>query len=183
MNVINPSVVITSLALSLSVSNALAAKNEAQSSSSSNETYAQLHTASNSGFYTLSNPIQLLDRPSGESWHSGDFNGDGLDDLIAVYRGRVLIYPIPPDQALVFKEYVSKTYFGNGNGFEANPRKQTLNPGWRNTNTRTWSNERVLVGDFNGDGKDDLASIYAGEKLEDGRRAVVKVRISSETGL
>lgn len=178
MNVTNPIVVIMSLALSLSVSNTLAAKNETQSSSSSNETYTQLHTTSNSGFYTLSNPIQLLDRPGGV-WRSGDFNGDGLDDLIAVYRGGVLIHP---EQGLIFREYASKTYFANGNGFEANPKAQTLNPNWRNTLTRNWATERLLIGDFNGDGKDDLASIAIGEEFEGGRRAIVRVLISSETG-
>jgi hypothetical protein len=93
---------------------------------------------------------QLWANPSqGVTWADvrvGDFDGDGKDDLVA----RVL------QNGVVF---VSRG-FDKTRNYAANPVSQQF---WATWPAGQWGN--VLVGDFNGDGRDDLAA----RLLSDGR--------------
>ncbi|MEU3054912.1 FG-GAP-like repeat-containing protein [Streptomyces griseus] len=77
------------------------------------------------------------------SVHSGDFNGDGRDEFAAWYD-----YADEHD-ALIGFDLDANGRFGN--------RRELLNavPGWYE---RSWM--RIVTGDYNGDGRDDLATFY-----------------------
>ncbi|GAA4012639.1 FG-GAP-like repeat-containing protein [Streptomyces marokkonensis] len=75
--------------------------------------------------------------------HSGDFDGDGRDDLAAWYD-----YDNGDDRLFTFTATPS-------GGFNA------AFPSWSNTNN-DWNSDNLkfVVGDFNGDGRDDLGGLY-----------------------
>ncbi|MEU6245007.1 FG-GAP-like repeat-containing protein [Streptomyces sp. NPDC047024] len=75
--------------------------------------------------------------------HSGDFNGDGRDDLAVWYD-----YDDGTDRLFTF----TATTAG---GFNA------PFPSWSNTNN-DWNrdNMKFVTGDFNGDGRDDIGTLY-----------------------
>ncbi|MFE1070613.1 FG-GAP-like repeat-containing protein [Streptomyces sp. NPDC058783] len=84
------------------------------------------------GNYTASNMKRV----------TGDFNGDGIGDVAAVYgysTGEVRLI----------------TWLGNGNGTFRSPLHS-----WRATSGWSFSRMTVNAGDFNGDGRDDLAIWY-----------------------
>ncbi|SCD49851.1 FG-GAP repeat domain-containing protein [Streptomyces sp. PpalLS-921] len=85
---------------------------------------------------------------------SGDYNGDGKDDIAVFYDGG------SSDTGRVSSLY---TFTSNGTGF-ANPRKTWTTPGGF-----TWSASQLTSGDFNKDGKDDIAVFYDGGKSADGK--------------
>ncbi|MET9808730.1 FG-GAP-like repeat-containing protein [Streptomyces halstedii] len=85
---------------------------------------------------------------------SGDYNGDGKDDIAVLYDGG------SSDTGRVSSLY---TFTSNGTGF-ANPRKTWTTPGGF-----TWSASQLTSGDFNKDGKDDIAVFYDGGKSADGK--------------
>ncbi|HSX33325.1 MAG TPA: FG-GAP-like repeat-containing protein [Candidatus Saccharimonadales bacterium] len=71
-------------------------------------------------------------------WVSGDFNGDGKDDLVAVSGSAA-------DAPAIYE------FLSNGNGFNAPTAVKSLNPAyWK------WPLLEFFSGDFNGDGKSDL---------------------------
>lgn len=74
----------------------------------------------------------------GDHFEVGDFNGDGKQDLV-VFNGSDWVYP----------------YLGllrsTGTGFSLARRYDANLPGWQMR-----PKDRILLGDFNGDGKDDL---------------------------
>ncbi|MBQ1109693.1 trypsin-like serine protease [Streptomyces sp. 404i] len=86
---------------------------------------------------------------------SGDFNGDGKDDLAVFYNG---------GQAADGK-YVSLVFTFTSNGAAFN------NPttSWTSSGSFDWSKSKPVPGDFNGDGKDDLAVLYNGGQAADGK--------------
>ncbi|MBV7248324.1 FG-GAP-like repeat-containing protein [Streptomyces sp. MW-W600-10] len=86
---------------------------------------------------------------------SGDFNGDGKDDLAVFYNG---------GQANDGK-YVSLafTFTSTGTAFN-NPTAS-----WTSSGSFDWSKSKPVSGDFNGDGKDDLAVFYNGGQANDGK--------------
>ncbi|MFH9742949.1 trypsin-like serine protease, partial [Streptomyces anulatus] len=86
---------------------------------------------------------------------SGDYNGDGKGDVGVLYNS---------GQAADGK-YVSTvfTFTSNGAGFAAP--KQT----WTSSGSFDWSKSKPVSGDFNGDGKDDLAVFYNGGQAADGK--------------
>lgn len=74
---------------------------------------------------------------------TGDFNGDGLGDIASFYAhadGRVAL----------------RTWLGKGDGNFANPLLSWI------SEPKTWTFSRIIVqaGDFNGDGRDDIATWY-----------------------
>ena len=74
-----------------------------------------------------------------QKWLVGDFNGDGKDDLVNIYRksdGKAAVW----------------THFSSGEGFEYQSSYDRM--------AGFWDEQEWLVGDFNGDGKDDLVNIY-----------------------
>jgi hypothetical protein len=99
-------------------------------------------TSNGNGTYSVSNPYL----PSGYSmtggfdFKVGDFNGDGKSDLAHLWTGGV------------------NTWTSNGNGTYAvsNPYKPT-NYTMTGSSTVGWE-----IGDFNGDGKTDLAHLWTG---------------------
>ncbi|MGW5929757.1 trypsin-like serine protease [Streptomyces anulatus] len=86
---------------------------------------------------------------------SGDYNGDGKGDVGVLYNS---------GQAADGK-YVSTvfTFTSNGAGFAA-PRQT-----WTSSGSFDWSKSKPVSGDFNGDGKDDLAVFYNGGQAADGK--------------
>ncbi|MBL1201109.1 MAG: S8 family serine peptidase [Nostoc sp. GBBB01] len=87
-----------------------------------------------------------------QKWLTGDFNGDGRDDLANVFQnGRRADIDV----------YISN------NGSFTNQRWATQQGGF-------WNNQKWLVGDFNGDGLDDLAKVF-----NDGNQASIDVHVSN----
>ncbi|MEW2630124.1 FG-GAP-like repeat-containing protein [Streptomyces sp. NPDC048389] len=87
---------------------------------------------------------------------SGDFNGDGKDDVAAFYdngtsaegKNRSSLY----------------TFFSTGTGFRA-PVKTWSTPGGF-----TFASSKLTAGDYNGDGKDDVAVLYDSGTAADGKK-------------
>ncbi|WP_143201278.1 FG-GAP-like repeat-containing protein [Streptomyces uncialis] len=74
--------------------------------------------------------------------YSGDFNGDGRDDIAVWYD-----YHDGRDTAFVFSATVK-------GGFNHPVNAWSASSGWEH------SRSKVVTGDFNGDGRDDLAAMY-----------------------
>jgi D-alanyl-D-alanine carboxypeptidase len=104
---------------------------------------AWIYASNGSGFDVIAR--QRLDAGFWEAqrWRSGDFNGDGLDDL-------VLVYGHAKHGATAW------IYTSNGSSFEIT-RRQRLGAGF-------WETQRWQTGDFNGDGLDDLLLVYGHAK-------------------
>ncbi|MFF8553076.1 FG-GAP-like repeat-containing protein [Streptomyces sp. NPDC015501] len=113
-------------------------------------------TSTGAGF---SSPKKTWTTPGGFTWSkskvtSGDYNGDGKDDVAVFYDGGTSA------TGQVSSLY---TFTSTGTGF-ANPRKTWTTPGGF-----TWSAGQVTSGDYNKDGKDDVAVLYNGGKSADGK--------------
>ncbi|MFJ2433567.1 FG-GAP-like repeat-containing protein [Streptomyces anulatus] len=113
-------------------------------------------TSTGTGF---SSPKQTWTTPGGFTWSkskvtSGDYNGDGKDDVAVFYDSG------SSDTGQVSSLY---TFNSTGTGF-ANPRKT-----WTTTGGFTWAAGQVTSGDYDKDGKDDIAVYYNGGKSADGK--------------
>ena len=88
-------------------------------------------------------------------WRAGDFDGDGVDDLARVYRdGRNVSIDV---------------YRSDKEGF--------VLENWGIQQSRFWDEQDWRVGDFDGDGVDDLARVF-----RDGRNVSIDVYRSSKKG-
>ncbi|MCP4407998.1 MAG: VCBS repeat-containing protein, partial [Gammaproteobacteria bacterium] len=115
------------------------------------ETRAWVHRSTGSGFEQKTSLQTLAGFWDSQRWLVGDFNGDGKDDLLNVYGRK------KPDGKIEARAWVHRS---TGSGFEQKTSLQTL--------AGFWDSQRWLVGDFNGDGKDDLLNVY-GRKKPDGK--------------
>ncbi|MEU5092683.1 trypsin-like serine protease, partial [Streptomyces sp. NPDC021356] len=86
---------------------------------------------------------------------SGDFNHDGRADLAALYDNGTATDGGNRTSLYTFK--------ANAGGFDPPVRS------WISTGGFTWSKSRLTAGDFNGDGKDDIAVFYDGGQDADGK--------------
>ncbi|MFN6500503.1 MAG: S8 family serine peptidase [Nostoc sp. DedQUE01] len=87
-----------------------------------------------------------------QKWLTGDFNGDGQDDLAKVFNdaGRANI----------------DVYLSKGGSFTIER--------WATQQGGFWNSQKWLVGDFNGDGRDDLAKVFS-----DANQASIDVHLSN----
>ncbi|MFB7917355.1 FG-GAP-like repeat-containing protein, partial [Streptomyces sp. NPDC056061] len=85
---------------------------------------------------------------------AGDFDGDGRDDIAVFYDGGT------SDTGRVSSLY---TFTSTGTGFSS-PRKT-----WTSSGSFNWDASKVTSGDYNGDGKDDIAVLYNTGKSADGK--------------
>ena len=90
-----------------------------------------------------------------QHWLAGDFNGDGAEDVARAFND---VRKVSID---VYRS--DKTKFTREN--------------WVAQQGRFWTEQRWLVGDFNGDGADDIARIF-----KDGRDVSIDVYCSSKQG-
>ena len=126
----------------------LAQRSEAEAAE---QATAWVHLSTGTGFELKSSFQRFAGFWDAQRWLVGDFNGDGKDDLLNVYGRK------NPDGKLEARAWVHRS---TGNGFERQTSLQTL--------AGFWDAQRWLVGDFNGDGKDDLLNVY-GRKNPDGK--------------
>ncbi|MER7951321.1 FG-GAP-like repeat-containing protein [Streptomyces sp. NPDC096079] len=110
----------------------------------------KLHTFTTNADGTFKPPIHAWEVEPGNYWAenmkqtTGDFNGDGIGDVASFYGyedGRLNL----------------RTWLGKGDGFFNAP-----SVSWE-VDAGNWNFDaiRVLSGDFNGDGRDDIATWYA----------------------
>ncbi|MFF9713960.1 FG-GAP repeat domain-containing protein, partial [Streptomyces bacillaris] len=98
---------------------------------------------------------------SGFTWSrgkltSGDYNGDGKDDIAVLYnRGT--------SEAGVLQSSLY-TFTNNGTDF-ATPREV-----WASTGSFSWAASQPVSGDFDKDGKSDVGVLYRTATTPDGRR-------------
>ncbi|MER6051026.1 FG-GAP-like repeat-containing protein [Streptomyces sp. NPDC001793] len=112
---------------------------------------------------------QVLARPQEQLTASADFNGDGKDDLVMLHN-----YGRSKDGR---NEAGLWLLDGTENGFKA-PRTV-----WDSgTDSWNWNASKLTTGDFNGDGKTDLAVLYDYGRTDDGKRNHTGLWIFSGTG-
>ena len=90
-----------------------------------------------------------------QKWLAGDFNGDGKDDVAKVFN----------DNGLASVD----VHVSNGSSFSMQR--------WATRQGGFWDAQQWVVGDFNGDGKDDLAKAFT-----DGGLASIDVHLSTGSG-
>ena len=114
------------------------------------KTRAWVHHSTDSGFEYKSSLQSLACFSDSQKWLSGDFNGDGRDDLVNLYGHEM------DDGSIKTRAWVHHSF---GSGFEYRSSFTTL--------AGFWDEQKWLSGDFNGDGRDDLVNLY-GHKMDDG---------------
>ncbi|MFC4512725.1 FG-GAP-like repeat-containing protein [Streptomyces ehimensis] len=118
-------------------------------------------TSTGTGFNA---PVKVWESSSSswKSWNwdaskvaAGDFNGDGKADIAVLYN-----YGNSGSR----NESGLLTFTSNGNGL-AEPRKA-----WESGSTSwNWNSSKMVAGDFNGDGKSDIAVLYGNGTTSDSR--------------
>ncbi|MEV5241150.1 FG-GAP-like repeat-containing protein [Streptomyces cinnamoneus] len=143
-----------------------------------NESTLLTFTSSGNGFNA---PVKVWESgPVSWNWNSmklaaGDFNGDKKTDLALLY-GYGKTADGRNETALWFTA-------NNSNGFNE-PRKVWNSLDWQNgTGSWSWDTSKITAGDFDGDGKTDLAVLYGYDKTADGRnRTALWVFPGTENG-
>ncbi|GCD47684.1 FG-GAP-like repeat-containing protein [Streptomyces paromomycinus] len=123
-----------------------------------------VYTAKGDGF---SGPRTVWDSGS-DSWNwesgklvAGDYNGDGKADLAVLYN-----YGQSADGR---NETGLWTFTSRGDAGFAAPRKVWESSKDSNWNSWNWASSKVVAGDYDGDGKADLAVLYNYGQSADGR--------------
>ncbi|MGW1813045.1 trypsin-like serine protease, partial [Streptomyces sp. NPDC002125] len=98
---------------------------------------------------------QVRGLPQAPQAASGDFNGDGKEDVAAFYGNGTDVDG--SNRASLF------AFYSDGTSLEA-PKKV-----WASTGSFSGPASKVTAGDYNGDGKDDISVLYNSGKAEDGR--------------
>ena len=111
----------------------------------------EVHLAGNGGF-----ALQRWATGQGrywneQQWRVGDFNGDGKDDMAKAFEDGG-------------KACIDVHLAGNG---EFTPQRWATGPG------RFWNEQQWRAGDFNGDGKDDMAKVF-----QEGGKANIDIYLS-----
>ncbi|MFN6517343.1 MAG: S8 family serine peptidase [Nostoc sp. CreGUA01] len=121
---------------------------ESASSSMTSESYASAASSFNNGRWAT----EQGEFGNEQKWLIGDFNGDKRDDLAKVFNdeGRANI----------------DVYLSNGDSLR--------NERWATQQGGFWNSQKWLVGDFNGDGRDDLAKVF-----NDADQASIDVHLSN----
>ncbi|MFD5655479.1 CHAP domain-containing protein, partial [Streptomyces sp. NPDC127039] len=138
--------------------------NNGQQQDGANRTTLWTLTSTGTGF---NKPVKVWDNADAGSgswnWNrskvtSGDFNGDGKDDVGVLYNNG--------QQQDGANRTTLWTFTSTGSGF-GNPLRR-----WDNTETEVkswnWDRSKVTSGDFNGDGKSDVGVLYDNGRQEDG---------------
>jgi hypothetical protein len=115
------------------------------------------HESTDSGFEYMSNLQTLAGFWNGQKWLAGDFNGDNKQDLVNIYgnaNGKTRVW----------------LHLSNGTSFVYQVNLQTM--------AGFWDSQKWLVGDFNGDERDDLVNVYGNEE----NKARVWLHLSTGTG-
>ncbi len=134
-----------------------------QYSSVNDPAQARLFLLTDSGFQEQSAMATFAEYWEGQRWLVGDFNGDGRDDLVDVYGADV-------NGEQTATAWVS---LSTGTGFEYQSSFDRL--------AGFWDRQRWLVGDFNGDGRDDLVDVY-GADVDGKETATAWVHLSTGSG-
>lgn len=89
-------------------------------------------------------------KPGNKKWLSGDFNGDGLSDIAYVWNdnGLATIY----------------VYINQSQALSAIRFNQEC---WATAQGGYWESQKWFAGDFNGDGRDDLAKVFNDHSFSD----------------
>jgi|GEM_PF-1949579 len=100
-----------------------------------------------------------------QKYVAGDFNGDKLDDIAKIFLGS---NNDSPDWT--YGAYID-VYQSNGSGFTMSR--------WGDNQGAYWDQQKYVAGDFNGDGKDDIAKIYG---WNNGVENAVKIDVHQSNG-
>ncbi len=116
---------------------------------------ADVHLSNGAGFAMQRWGTQQGGFWDSQKWLAGDFNGDGKADLLKVFN----------DVGLGSVD----VHLSNGAGFAIQR--------WGTRQGAFWDAQKWIVGDFNGDGRDDLAKVF-----NDNGLSSIDVHLSSGTG-
>lgn len=100
--------------------------------------------------------LQTIERDVPKMYISGDFNGDGLTDAVTIEKSISFYVPYDPCTGYTYTQQGGKTYFVNLD------RRLTANFVNEAGYLQTQDNSKILVADFDGDGKDDIYVFNSG---------------------